>query len=47
MTTRDEIEQALRDLRSDEFVWRDDRGLASRPAIDGRLTESAPPPRRR
>ena len=24
MTTRDEIEQALRDLRADEFVWRDD-----------------------
>lgn len=24
MTTRSEIEQALRDLRADEFVWRDD-----------------------
>jgi redox-sensitive bicupin YhaK (pirin superfamily) len=24
MTTRAEIEQALRDLRADEFVWRDD-----------------------
>jgi redox-sensitive bicupin YhaK (pirin superfamily) len=36
MTTRTEIEQALRDLRADEFVWRDDAAwLSSRRAAAG------------
>ena len=36
MTTRAEIEQALRDLRADQFVWRDDpQWAAARKAADG------------